>query len=288
VATPPDPLMTTFARPSRAGHARAWSRYTRRRTTRTRAGQDRRAGALVLLRGQAGAGLDSLQMQANRVTAFIGPSGCGKSTLLRTLNRMNEVIPGTRVEGEAIVDGRNIYDRSIDVVEPAPAVSAWGSRSRTRFRSRSSRTWRNGLRINGMAANRGELAGRVEESSRRLQSGRGEGPPATNPPWPFQAGSSSGSASRERWPIQPEILLMDEPASELDPIATQRIGGARLLTKSTYTIVIVTHNMQAGGARVGLHRVLLLGRLVEFISHGPDLHGADGEAHRRLRHREVG
>ena len=105
-----------------------------------------------------------VELRTNVVTAFIGPSGCGKSTFLRTLNRMNDIIPGTRVEGSVAIDGEDIYASGTDVVGAAPPASGWCSRSRTRFRSRSSRTSPTASESTGMAKGRRDLEERVEAS----------------------------------------------------------------------------------------------------------------------------
>ena len=205
----------------------------------------------------------SLQMRANMVTAFIGPSGCGKSTLLRTLNRMNEIIPGTRIEGEAVIDGRNIYDSSVDVVALRRRVGMVFQKSNP-FPKSIFENVAYGLRINGMAKNRGELSGRVEESLKAAALWDEVKDRLHDSAAALSGGQQQRLCIARALAIQPEILLMDEPASALDPIATQRIEELVYSLKSSYTIVIVTHNMQQA-ARVSDYTAFFwLGKLIEF------------------------
>jgi len=263
VATPPDPLMSVT--PERPGPPLPQLVSLPARTDEADPRPvkiDVRALSFYYGAKQALDGI-SLQMRANRVTAFIGPSGCGKSTLLRTLNRMNEVIPGTRVEGEAIVDGRNIYDRSVDVVDLRRRIGMVFQKSNP-FPKSIFENVAYGLRINRMAANRGELAGRVEESLKAAALWEEVKDRQHESALALSGGQQQRLCIARALAIQPEILLMDEPASALDPIATQRIEELVYALKSTYTIVIVTHNMQQA-ARVSDYTAFFwLGRLVEF------------------------
>jgi phosphate transport system ATP-binding protein len=204
----------------------------------------------------------SLQIQPNQVTAFIGPSGCGKSTFLRTLNRMNDIIPGTRVEGSVRVDGTDIYAPSVDVVALRRKIGMVFQKSNP-FPKSIFDNVAYGLRINRMTASRNELRGRVEASLRsaalwdevkdRLQTSA----------LALSGGQQQRLCIARALAIEPEIVLMDEPASALDPIATQRIEELIYQLKSRYTIVIVTHNMQQAARVSNTTAFFWLGRLVE-------------------------
>ena len=205
----------------------------------------------------------SMAIHPNIVTAFIGPSGCGKSTFLRTLNRMNDIIPGTRVEGKVLIDESDIYGPGVDVVALRRRVGMVFQKSNP-FPKSIFDNVAYGLRINGMAGNRAELAARVEESLRqaalwdevkdRLQSSA----------LALSGGQQQRLCIARALAVRPDILLMDEPASALDPIATQRIEELVYDLKKSYTIVIVTHNMQQA-ARVSDYTAFFwLGRLVEY------------------------
>ncbi len=207
----------------------------------------------------------NLDIQANLVTAFIGPSGCGKSTFLRTLNRMNDIIAGIRVEGEVLLDGRNIYDRGTDVVALRRRVGMVFQKSNP-FPKSIFENVAYGLRLNGMARSRSELRERVEQSLRAAAIWDEVRDRLHEPALALSGGQQQRLCIARALAIEPEVLLMDEPASALDPIATQRIEELIYHLKSTYTIVIVTHNMQQA-ARVSDYTALFwLGRLVEFGS----------------------
>jgi phosphate transport system ATP-binding protein len=204
-----------------------------------------------------------IRIQSNLVTAFIGPSGCGKSTFLRTLNRMNDIIPGTRVEGTVLIDGDNIYAPGVDVVQLRRRVGMVFQKSNP-FPKSIFENVAYGLRINSMARSKAELNDRVEESLRQaaiweeVKDRLGESALA------LSGGQQQRLCIARALAIRPEVLLMDEPASALDPIATQRIEELIYDFKKNYTIVIVTHNMQQA-ARVSDYTAFFwLGRLIEF------------------------
>ncbi|MDQ6893252.1 MAG: phosphate ABC transporter ATP-binding protein PstB [Acidobacteriota bacterium] len=204
----------------------------------------------------------SLGIPEKSVTAFIGPSGCGKSTFLRCLNRMNDIIPDTRVEGEVLLDGEDIYRSGTDVVNLRRRVGMVFQKSNP-FPKSIFDNVAYGLRINriGRAS---ELPERVERALRdsalwdevkdRLNSSA--------------LGLSGGQQQRlciaRALAVEPEVLLMDEPASALDPIATQKIEELIYELKREYTIVIVTHNMQQAARVSESTAFFMLGRLVEF------------------------
>ena len=205
----------------------------------------------------------SLAIPANLVTAFIGPSGCGKSTFLRTLNRMNDIVTGTRVEGTVKIDGEDIYGAGVDVVRLRRRVGMVFQKSNP-FPKSIFENVAYGLRINGMAGNKSELTGRVEESLKQAALWDEVKDRLQDSALALSGGQQQRLCIARALAIRPDILLMDEPASALDPIATQRIEELVYDLKKTYTIVIVTHNMQQA-ARVSDHTAFFwLGRLVEY------------------------
>ena len=176
------------------------------------------------------------------VTALIGPSGCGKSTFLRTLNRMNEIIEGTRVTGSVFLEGTDIYQPAIDVVSLRKRVGMVFQKS-TPFPKSIFENVAYGQRIAGQK-NRKTLAepGRgVPQAGRPV--GRGQGPPGRFGPRPLQRPAAAALHCQGAG-TNPEVLLMDEPASALDPASTARVEDLIFELKRNYTIVIVTHNMQ--------------------------------------------
>lgn len=205
----------------------------------------------------------SLQIQANLVTAFIGPSGCGKSTFLRTLNRMNDIIPGARVEGHVRIDGLDAYESRVDVVKLRRKVGMVFQKSNP-FPKTIFENVAYGLRINGLAASKSELAGRVEESLKQAALWGEVKDRLHESALAMSGGQQQRLCIARALAIRPDIILMDEPASALDPIATQRIEELVYDLKQAYTIVIVTHNMQQA-ARISDHTAFFwLGRLVEY------------------------
>jgi phosphate transport system ATP-binding protein len=205
----------------------------------------------------------TIKIDANQVTAFIGPSGCGKSTFLRTLNRMNDIIPGTRVEGSVKIDGVNIYGEDVDVVALRRRVGMVFQKSNP-FPKSIFENVAYGLRINNMAGTRSELDGRVEESLRQAAIWDEVKDRLHDSALALSGGQQQRLCIARALAIRPEILLMDEPASALDPIATQRIEELIYHLKRDYTIVIVTHNMQQAARVSDFTAFFWLGRLVEF------------------------
>ena len=205
----------------------------------------------------------SLRIQTNLVTAFIGPSGCGKSTFLRTLNRMNDIIPATRVEGSVEIDGQDIYAPGVDVVQLRRRVGMVFQKSNP-FPKSIFENVAYGLRINSMARSKSETAERVEESLRAAAIWEEVKDRLDESALALSGGQQQRLCIARALAIRPDVLLMDEPASALDPIATQRIEELIYDLKKNYTIVIVTHNMQQA-ARVSDHTAFFwLGRLIEF------------------------
>ncbi|HEX8029116.1 MAG TPA: phosphate ABC transporter ATP-binding protein PstB [Vicinamibacterales bacterium] len=205
----------------------------------------------------------SIQIRANLVTAFIGPSGCGKSTFLRTLNRMNDIIPGTRVEGKVEIDGQSIYGSGVDVVQLRRKVGMVFQKSNP-FPKSIFENIAYGLRINGLTKSKAELADRVEESLRQAAIWDEVKDRLHDSALALSGGQQQRLCIARALAIKPEILLMDEPASALDPIATQRIEELIYDLKKTYTIVIVTHNMQQAARVSDFTAFFWLGKLVEF------------------------
>jgi phosphate transport system ATP-binding protein len=205
----------------------------------------------------------SLRMQANLVTALIGPSGCGKSTFLRTLNRMNDIIPGTRVEGTVRVDGQDISESGVDVVPLRRRIGMVFQKSNP-FPKSIFENVAYGLRVNGMARSRAELSDRVEESLRAAAIWDEVKDRLHESALALSGGQQQRLCIARALAIRPEILLMDEPASALDPIATQRIEELIYDLKRQYTIVIVTHNMQQAARVSDWTAFFWLGRLVEY------------------------
>ena len=206
----------------------------------------------------------SAKLDEKVVTAFIGPSGCGKSTLLRCLNRMNDLIDNVRIEGAMRIGGHDIYASDVDVIELRKRVGMVFQKSNP-FPKSIYENVAYGLRLHGVKK-LSELDARVEESLRssalwdevkdRLHSSA--------------LGLSGGQQQRlciaRAIAIKPEIILMDEPASALDPIATTRIEELILELKKNFTIVIVTHNMQQAARISDFTAFFYLGELVEFDS----------------------
>jgi phosphate transport system ATP-binding protein len=205
----------------------------------------------------------SIAIRPTVVTAFIGPSGCGKSTFLRTLNRMNDIIPDTRVEGQVFIDGANIYAPGTDVVTLRRHVGMVFQKSNP-FPKSIFENVAYGLRINAMARSREDLANRVEQSLQQAALWDEVKDRLHESALALSGGQQQRLCIARALAVHPEILLMDEPASALDPIATQRVEELIYTLKRTYTIVIVTHNMQQA-ARVSDYTAFFwIGRLVEY------------------------
>jgi phosphate transport system ATP-binding protein len=204
----------------------------------------------------------SVKLTPNVVTAFIGPSGCGKSTFLRTLNRMNDIIPGARVEGQVLIDGADIY-AGADVVQLRRRVGMVFQKSNP-FPKSIFENVAYGLRINKMTSSASELAGRVEESLKQAALWTEVKDRLHSSALALSGGQQQRLCIARALAVRPDILLMDEPASALDPIATQRIEELVYDLKQDYTIVIVTHNMQQAARVSDFTAFFWLGKLVEF------------------------
>jgi phosphate transport system ATP-binding protein len=212
----------------------------------------------------------NMTVKSKSVTAFIGPSGCGKSTMLRSLNRMHEVIPGARVEGKVVVDGQSLYDASVDPVavrrqigmvfqrpNPFPTMSIYDNVLA-------------GNRLNSKKLKRSEADDVVEKSLKQANLWVEVKDRLSKPGMGLSGGQQQRLCIARAIAVEPEVLLMDEPCSALDPISTSAIEDLIHELKSEYTIVIVTHNMQQA-ARVSddtgffnLRAAGQPGHLVEF------------------------
>ncbi len=206
----------------------------------------------------------SMKMQANKVTAFIGPSGCGKSTFLRTLNRMNDLIEGVRITGSTHIDGVNIYGSDVNVVNLRKRVGMVFQKSNP-FPKTIYENIAYGPKINGIT-DRTSLDEIVEKSLKgsalwnevkdRLQTSA----------LALSGGQQQRLCIARAIAVNPEILLMDEPCSALDPISTTKIEELILELKEEYTIVIVTHNMQQAARVSDYTAFFYIGELIEYDS----------------------
>jgi phosphate transport system ATP-binding protein len=201
----------------------------------------------------------SLKIRPREVTAFIGPSGCGKSTLLRCFNRMNDLIPGTHIEGSVLLDGQDIY-RDFDPVALRRRVGMVFQKPNPFPKSiRQNITW--GARINGYRGDMDELmetslrqAALWEEVKDRLDEGA----------YGLSGGQQQRLCIARALAVKPEVLLMDEPASALDPIATAKLEETILELRKDYTIVVVTHNMQQASRISDETAFFYMGEMVEM------------------------
>ena len=204
----------------------------------------------------------SLKVRPNEVTALVGPSGCGKSTFLRTLNRMNDIVPGARVEGAVTIDGRDIYAAAVDVVDLRRRVGMVFQKSNP-FPKSIFDNVAYGLRINRLVQSREELGGRIEASLKSAALWDEVKDRLHTSALALSGGQQQRLCIARALAVEPEIVLMDEPASALDPIATQRIEELIYQLKSRYTIVIVTHNMQQAARVSDVTAFFWLGKLIE-------------------------
>lgn len=205
----------------------------------------------------------SLDIPERQVVAFIGPSGCGKSTFLRTLNRMNDTIPGTRVEGEVEIDGGNIYAPGTDVVALRRKVGMVFQKSNP-FPKSIFENVAYGIRINGIHSGKNDLNDRVEKALRNAALWDEVKDRLNSSAFGLSGGQQQRLCIARALAVQPEVILMDEPASALDPIATQKIEELVVELKRDYTIVIVTHNMQQASRVSDRTAFFMLGKLVEY------------------------
>ena len=198
----------------------------------------------------------------NHVTAIIGPSGCGKSTFVRTLNRMNDLIPGARVEGEVLLDGENIYSQDVDVVEIRRRVGMVFQKPNP-FPKSIFENVAYGLRINGMRDNR-KIEEIVEESLKRAALWDEVKDRLKDNALTLSGGQQQRLCIARALAVEPEIILFDEPCSAIDPIATAKIEDLIRELKKNYTVIIVTHNMQQAARVSDWTAFMMLGEIIEF------------------------
>ena len=204
----------------------------------------------------------TLGIERNTVTAFIGPSGCGKSTFLRLLNRMNDLIEGTRLSGEIRIDGEDIYGRDVEVVELRKKVGMVFQKPNP-FPKTIYENVAYGLRVNGVRDRR-LIDERVESSLKGAALWDEVKDKLKKSAFELSGGQQQRLCSARALAVRPSILLMDEPASALDPISTSKIEDLIYELKKEYTIVIVTHNMQQAARVSDRTAFFYMGELVEY------------------------
>jgi phosphate transport system ATP-binding protein len=205
----------------------------------------------------------SIEFKENAITAIIGPSGCGKSTLIRCLNRMHEVNPDAWVTGQVFLDNQNVYDPAVDPVgvrrrigmvfqkaNPFPTMSVLDNVAA-------------GLRLNGVR-DRTLIAQKVEENLKKAFLWEEIGDRVNESGASLSGGQQQRLCIARALAVEPEVVLMDEPCSALDPIATAKIEELIIKLKETYTVIVVTHNMQQAARISDLTGFLYLGKLIEF------------------------
>ena len=205
----------------------------------------------------------NLQIEPRKVTALIGPSGCGKSTFLRCLNRMNDTIAGTRVEGKILLHGENIYSDSMDVVTLRQRVGMVFQKPNP-FPQSIYDNVAFGPRVMGMATSRSQLDEVVERSLTQAALWNEVKHMLNENALALALGQQQRLCIARVVAVQPEVILMDESTSALDPIATLRVEELIAELKKNYTIVIVTHNMQQAARVSDFTGLFWLGELVEF------------------------
>ncbi|MCF7874182.1 MAG: phosphate ABC transporter ATP-binding protein PstB [Candidatus Omnitrophica bacterium] len=204
----------------------------------------------------------SMDIKKNKITAIIGPSGCGKSTLIRLFNRMNELIPNTRLEGRINLDGKNIYSSKIDVVEVRRRIGMVFQKPNP-FPKSIFENVAYGLRVNGIKE-RKYIAAKVEKSLKNAAIWEEVKDRLSDNALGLSGGQQQRLCIARALAVEPEVLLMDEPCSALDPTSTRKIEELILDLKKKYTIVIVTHNMQQAARIADYTAFFMLGDLIEY------------------------
>ncbi len=204
-----------------------------------------------------------LDLIERRVTALIGPSGCGKSSFLRCLNRMNDLVPSVRVAGSVEIDGQDIYERSVDVVQLRARVGMVFQKPNP-FPKSIYENIAYAPRIHGFARNRSEMDELVERSLRRAGLWKEVADRLDVPGTALSGGQQQRLCIARAVAVNPEIILMDEPASALDPVATATIEELIAELRRNYTIVIVTHNLQQAARVANYTAFFHMGQLVEY------------------------
>jgi phosphate transport system ATP-binding protein len=205
----------------------------------------------------------NLKFYENNVTALIGPSGCGKSTFLRCLNRMNDLIDGTKVEGEILLDDENIYDSDVDVVELRKRVGMVFQKPNP-FPKSIYENIAYGPKIHGIASKGAEMDELVEDSLKKAFLWDEVKDRLHAPATALSGGQQQRLCIARAIAMKPDIILMDEPASALDPIATQKIEDLIFELKKNYTIIIVTHSMQQAARVSDYTAFFYMGNLIEY------------------------
>jgi phosphate transport system ATP-binding protein len=204
----------------------------------------------------------NMSIPKHRITAYIGPSGCGKSTLLRCLNRMNDLVDGVRITGSIRIGGSDIHDPRLDVTDLRKRVGMVFQKSNP-FPKSIFENVAYGPRILGVSK-RGDLEGMVERSLKSAALWEEVSDRLHESALGLSGGQQQRLCIARAIAVEPDVLLMDEPCSALDPIATAKIEELMLELKASYTIVIVTHNMQQAARVSDYTGFMLLGELVEF------------------------
>jgi phosphate transport system ATP-binding protein len=204
----------------------------------------------------------SIKIPEKKVTAFIGPSGCGKSTFLRSLNRMNDLIDSVKIEGNILIDGINIYDKNIDVVTLRKKVGMVFQKSNP-FAKSIYENVAYGPRINGIKDKK-QLDPIVETALKNAAIWDEVKDRLGDSALGLSGGQQQRLCIARTLAVNPEIVLMDEPASALDPLSTSKIEELIVQLKENYTIVIVTHNMQQAARISDMTAFFYLGELIEY------------------------
>jgi len=204
----------------------------------------------------------NMNIESNSVTAFIGPSGCGKSTFLRLFNRMNDLIEDTHLEGECFVGGQNIYDKSVSVDELRTTVGMVFQKPNP-FPKSIFENVAYGLRVNGISDKK-IITETVEKSLKQAALWEEVKDKLKKSAYELSGGQQQRLCIARALAISPSVLLMDEPASALDPISTSKIEELIFQLKTDYTVVIVTHNMQQAARVSDKTGFFMLGDLIEF------------------------
>jgi len=204
----------------------------------------------------------SIEIPERQVMAFIGPSGCGKSTFLRTLNRMNDTIPIAKAKGQILIDGRDIYAPGTDVVDLRRHVGMVFQKSNP-FPKSIFENVAYGVKINRIHSGKPDLENRVEKALRDAALWDEVKDRLNASAFELSGGQQQRLCIARALAVEPEVILMDEPASALDPIATKKIEELVVQLKENYTIVIVTHNMQQASRISDRTAFFMLGKLVE-------------------------
>ncbi|HDQ26663.1 MAG TPA: phosphate ABC transporter ATP-binding protein [bacterium] len=205
----------------------------------------------------------NIDIPENKIMAMIGPSGCGKSTFLRSLNRMNDLIEGFTVTGGMMIDGKNIYDKDVDVTKLRRNVGMVFQKPNP-FPKTIFENIAYGLKINKLCKSRDELSGKVEESLKEAGLWEEVKDELNKSAFALSGGQQQRLCIARAMVVRPEIILMDEPTASLDPISTAKIEELIQELKKSYTIVIVTHNMQQAARVADRTAFFMLGEMVEY------------------------